>query len=104
MIYFITQGKDYIRIGHVDIYSHALLLKYQESNPVEIGLYAVIEGDAAAARGIQDLFLSNSLRGEWYNFDSKIKNYLHKTMGRGNALLSDKYLQEDKVTNGQNSI
>ena len=80
MIYFISDGNTFIKIGYTvnDVMSR--LSSLQVGNPKELKIEMVIEGSEADEKALHDRFASYRYRGEWFYFVQEIKGYM---MGEG---------------------
>jgi len=77
MIYFITQHDRYVKIGYTRLDPYGRLKALQGSNPEELKLYCVIEGDRKKEQELHERFRDLLVRGEWYYMTDKIRSYLN---------------------------
>ena len=76
MIYFITQGSQFIKVGHTKHDPKGALRRVQSGNPYRLKLIMVLVGDEATENLIHSEFLKDHVRGEWFFFTRSIESQL----------------------------
>ena len=76
MIYFITQGQDYVKIGYTEQAAGKRLTQLQVGNPCKLRLTLVIEGNEGAEDSLHGMYERYHVRGEWYHLCSEIQYYI----------------------------
>lgn len=76
MIYFIKAG-DYLKIGYTknEKTFKVRISTYKTSNPFEIEIINLIEGEVAEERNILNYFIEYHCKGEWFYFEEKIIDF-----------------------------
>ncbi len=76
MIYFITQGSRYIKVGYVKDDPVRRLRMLQTGNPDRMRLAMVLEGTAGEEKKIHNMFMPYHIRGEWFFLTGEIEDQL----------------------------
>lgn len=76
MIYFVTQGSQFIKIGHVSGSPSQRLGALQVGNPVRLKLVMILEGDKGDEKKVHGIFMSAHVRGEWFFLTREIEEQL----------------------------
>lgn len=82
MVYFITQGVHYVKIGHCGGDPKSRLITLQTGNPNRLELSLLLEGGKEDETIIHGQFLKYHIRGEWYYLTLEIEDYIscHKDL------------------------
>ena len=116
MIYFITQGEDYAKIGHTDGAPETRMGVLQVGNPHPLVLAGYVTGTKADERTIHCEFNEYRVMGEWFRIAGRLKDMLDRLptimLANDTAPPDDKFTSEyvvygtdfmgiyDKVING----
>ena len=76
MIYFITQGDEYIKIGHGGD-PESRLSQLQVGNPDELRLMACFSGGQQEEQHLHDFLKTLRIRGEWFEFNEEVRRFIH---------------------------
>ena len=89
MIYFITQGGEYVKIG-VAINPESRMAELQTGNPVELKLWLVLPGGLKEERLLHHKLGASRVRGEWFVLNDDLKRIIAKysalTITRGDEI------------------
>ena len=77
MIYFISSpNQKAIKIGHTGDNVYTRLSVIQVGNPEKLELLGTMEGDEEKEAQLHEWFESYRIRGEWFENDSTVINYI----------------------------
>ena len=76
MIYYITQGSEYIKIGYTTNNPEKRLIGLQTGNPIELKLALVTVGDKRHEYKLHSMFNDHHVRGEWFYLSKQIQQYM----------------------------
>lgn len=106
MIYFIKAG-DFIKIGYTknDLTFKVRLQTYSTSNPYDIEVINIIEGNVDLEKNILNYFVKYHCKGEWFYFNEEIIKYakvpfelpiskFKKPLKEGNKIINENF---DKI-------
>ena len=94
MIYFITQGDDYVKIGYTKNNPGDRLISLQIGNPNLLVLYKVIDGGKAKEEALHTRFNIYHRRGEWYWLSGELKRYINSE--RAYSVDIDRHIEKYK--------
>ena len=77
MVYFVKAG-DYIKIGYSknEKAFKTRLSSYKTSCPFEVEVLGTLDGGVEEERNIMNYFIKFHTRGEWFNYDESILEYI----------------------------
>ena len=81
MIYFISQGGRFVKVGYCKNHPRHRLNSIQSHNPYLLELEMVLEGDEKDEKKVQKMFRPFHLRGEWFFFTGEIERQLEAWRG-----------------------
>ena len=76
MIYFITQGDEYVKIGY-GVDPEARLSQLQVGNPERLKLLACFSGGQQEELCLHDFLKALRIRGEWFEFNEEVRRFIH---------------------------
>lgn len=89
MVYFVKAG-DYIKIGYSknEKAFKTRLSSYKTSCPFEVEVLGTLDGGVEEERDIMNYFIKFHTRGEWFNYDESILEYIlnHYEIPKSNYL------------------
>ena len=78
MIYFITQGDEYVKIGYCSKNPTNRLSCLQVGNPAALELRAVMGGHLGTEAMLHERFKRYHIRGEWFRLSDEIRQYVQQ--------------------------
>ena len=76
MVYFITQGNEYVKIGYTNGVPNRRLGELQVGNPHELSIKLLLFGDDRMERAMHEQFKQYHCRGEWYYLSHELVEYI----------------------------
>ena len=76
MIYFVTQGNEFVKIGYTANKPEKRLYNLQTGNPHKLVLSLVIHGNKGYEKALHDMFSAHSVHLEWFHLSNDIKVFM----------------------------